>query len=961
MSATIPYTPTAEALLAEESEFYTRYPWCLNIYPTLSEVAHFLGEQIDRLPGLSREWHRDEAITNIYLLSCAISDVIDDYLLGRTYDFTKVTKSLPFVRPVVHATVSILGVTRTIRSWRLGGLRRWREDWEKAHLRVLQHLVATNRGQGKGIEQDAQRLRSLLGHAFSPGLRSMRLRVPASFRSQDLTHHDVLALGQKFLKQFADRSKPLLVIGLRTAGSYFAPLLRAYLEVNGCADVSCVTLRPKSGIAKWEESRLAACAAKGGLALVVDEPMNTGSTIEKTVELLKRSGIRFSSMVVLFPIHPSRRDWDKTDDFLAIRKLCFVTLEPEEWHKHQLLDGRAKEQIKEYFEARGLQVESISRNSRAADLDARLQFLNEQKFHNRLKRTYEVSVRDRSGRSDRRYVLAKSVGWGWLGYHAFVAGERLAKFVPPVLGLRFGMLFTEWRLSSHPAQETRTDRTDWVGWAASYVAARARTLRLKSDPVPMLTREKRHTGFEYLVANLSRAYGLKPTVLLASARLRDKLSRIHCPFPALIDAKMRPLEWVDTGSALLKSDFEHHGMGKTEINVTDPAYDLAELILSWNLSSSEEDLLLARYIQGSGDTDVRERLFLNKLLAGMRGMDKALANLRDSRLEHRMREFDRDYMSAWNGLIVHTTRFCARLCQKPANPGWRSPLVVMDIDGVLDKQIFGFPSTTMAGIEAVSMLHAHEMPVIVNTARSVREVKEYSRAYGFIGGVAEYGTWIWDALSDREQPLIDTVDCDQLEILRKQLRTIPGVFVSEDYHYIIRAYTYGGGVTKPLPTLLIQGLISQLRPDRLKIHQTYTDTTIIPKANDKGSGLRQLLTLAGHPDLTTLAIGDSEADLPMFAVATRSFAPSHMSARKVATALGCHIADESYQPGLLSITRKILHTDKVGQCPLCRSVRSSLSRRTELFADLLKVCDESRIRLLLRAARDPVSLRALIT
>ena len=31
-------------------------------------------------------------------------------------------------------------------------------------------------------------------------------------------------------------------------------------------------------------------------------------------------------------------------------------------------------------------------------------------------------------------------------------------------------------------------------------------------------------------------------------------------------------------------------------------------------------------------------------------------------------------------------------------PQWRSPLVVMDIDGVLDKQIFGFPSTTAAGV-----------------------------------------------------------------------------------------------------------------------------------------------------------------------------------------------------------------------------------------------------------------------
>jgi len=27
----------------------------------------------------------------------------------------------------------------------------------------------------------------------------------------------------------------------------------------------------------------------------------------------------------------------------------------------------------------------------------------------------------------------KSVGWGWLGYHAFLAGRRLSEFVPPIL------------------------------------------------------------------------------------------------------------------------------------------------------------------------------------------------------------------------------------------------------------------------------------------------------------------------------------------------------------------------------------------------------------------------------------------------------------------------------------------------------------------------------------------------
>jgi len=62
--------------------------------------------------------------------------------------------------------------------------------------------------------------------------------------------------------------------------------------------------------------------------------------------------------------------------------------------------------------------------------------------------------------------------------------------------------------------------------------------------------------------------------------------------------------------------------------------------------------------------------------------------------------------------------------------------VVLDIDGVLDKQIFGYPSTTAAGMRALGLLHSHGRAVALNTARTVREGKEYCQAYGFVGGAA---------------------------------------------------------------------------------------------------------------------------------------------------------------------------------------------------------------------------------
>ncbi len=90
---------------------------------------------------------------------------------------------------------------------------------------------------------------------------------------------------------------------------------------------------------------------------------------------------------------------------------------------------------------------------------------------------------------------------------------------------------------------------------------------------------------------------------------------------------------------------------------------------------------------------------------------------------------------------MQTARFCGGFCRPVEAPCWRSPLVVTDIDGVLDHRFFGFPCTTLAGIEALALLHVHKASIAVDTARSLPEVQEYCRAYGFVGGVAEYGSY----------------------------------------------------------------------------------------------------------------------------------------------------------------------------------------------------------------------------
>ena len=76
-------------------------------------------------------------------------------------------------------------------------------------------------------------------------------------------------------------------------------------------------------------------------------------------------------------------------------------------------------------------------------------------------------------------------------------------------------------------------------------------------------------------------------------------------------------EWVAGPAGSLKTDFEHRGIGKNELNLYDLAYDLADTILQLRPTRDEEGDLLTRYAAATGDAPQGERLFLCKLMVGL--------------------------------------------------------------------------------------------------------------------------------------------------------------------------------------------------------------------------------------------------------------------------------------------------------------------------------------------------------
>ncbi|MGH7001432.1 MAG: hypothetical protein ACREEA_07990, partial [Stellaceae bacterium] len=614
------------------------------------------------------------------------------------------------------------------------------------------------------------------------------VRIPSAFRKQDLTQFDVLELADRFAALHPNRAQPVVVVGLRTAGVYFASLMRARLEACGFARTAIVTVRPNKGLSTDEAQRLRAFAHAGYHAALIDDPPFSGEAIGMAVQALRRAGFAAAQCTILFPVHPLRRDWREHKEAAAFGRETIVTLTPEDWHKTQLLasDAVIETRLAEYFEARGYRSAHVIDDPAAAAFNAELDYRSGDRRRYRLKRVFAVRLETGSGAPEIRYVLAKSVGWGWLGYAAFIAADRLAGHTSPLLGMRDGILFTEWLPQTATTNRAHASRHTWITTAANYVAARAEHLAIAPPDTP----DAQHEGLSLLADTLSNAYGPGVAGVMVEP-LRRRIAARLTKRAALIDGRMAADEWIAGPAGLLKTDFEHHGIGKNEINLCDPAYDLADAILQLGLTRDEERDLIARYAAATGDTPQGDRLLLCKLMAGLWTRQAALDGIvKQTHLAHRADEFNAQYVKAWDFLTRESARVCGALVGLAAARDWHAPLAVLDLDGVVDRRIFGFPTTTAAGVRALASLHARGFAIAVDTARPAHQVRDYCDAYGFVGGVAECGGYIWDATTRQGRNLIDAATLEQLTALRAALRPLPGVFIDDGYECSVRAYTY---------------------------------------------------------------------------------------------------------------------------------------------------------------------------
>ncbi|HYS21682.1 MAG TPA: HAD hydrolase family protein [Gemmatimonadales bacterium] len=924
----------------EEERFYAAYEWCLNPILRLSDQLRHFAAELDRRASWRVVWQQQESTTNLYLLACGIACTIDDYLRRYPHDLSFVSERFPRLR-LVLPLVRWLGnfphaAAKLVRDRKV---RSWRREWGVLVDHVCALVVG---GEPQAGPSDWSHVRSswkrlLDGAPLPPRVLRRRLRLPEGFRRQDLTHHDVLALVRRFAAGCPEWGQgPLVVLGPRTAGAYFAPLAAALLATLPWTEVSWLTVRPKDDLSYAERRPLRQLVRCGGRVLVVDDHPNTGRTLELLVGALRRLGIPAQHIAVLVPGHPTHGQFPLPgrDGWAAGVRL--FRLDPIDTYKAHALDVPAMQALLgEYYGPRGWLEVAVETSAEVDTRNAELWDHCRDGFQVRLKRVYEVRLAAAGGRTTVTRLVAKSVGWGWLGYHAYIMGARLDGLVAPVIGLRDGILLSEW---VGPLTGDRAGSVPPSGVLASYVALRAQRLRLDEDP-RLEPSDSAWTGWSQLLQLLRRLYGPYVGRLKVHA-LRTRLDRYACPRPTAIDGRMWREDWISTAGAYRKVDFEHHNFGTPELDIIDPAYDLASATFEFGLSESAEQELVRTYVRESGDATVSERLIWYKLLYGAMALRWALLGIRDARRESQRAAWNARFVASRSFLAFQLHRECASLLPLRGAVRWSRRLFFLDLDGVFDSELLPFPHTTGHGLEALALLQSEGYAVVLNSGRSVEHIRQYCQAYGLPGGLAEHGSVFVDAVQGREVPFTDPEGAAQLRSCREAVRAIPGISVDPEYEHAVRAYRHTGDGTAPLESSELRVLFGGARFHRLTAISTSADTYIVQRGTDKGAGMSAVQRYLDCPDASVVAMGDSDPDVPMLDRADRAYAPSNCCAavRALARAGRCRLLTEPGQRGFLAAVRDLIgaraHT----------GTGIGLTGSGSFLAELLAVADRSRLR-----------------
>ncbi len=879
----------------------------------LTNLLNDLEALADRLPERAAEGD----LLNAYLLAAGMLQIVDDHLhrdpllLRRAAG--RVGRKLP--GPWGRVGTAALGMAAGVTWWGLshrpglGRELRWRAELALLVDRLADALIDEDAWEVRRARPDLEAAaRGLLRRlpCLPPSLRREVVRLPSCFRSFDQAPADVEALARAAVDAQPERGRPLLVMGIRTSGSYLAPLLAAFLRHLGREQVETFTMRPGQPWLPSEAAFLRRAAGKA-LVLLVDDPPRSWKSVRQAAEGLRRLGFARDAIALTLGLFPNA---DRPES-LAGHPGIFLPFSQWEIHRKlqpeavratiaRLLLGRA-----EVLDLREVEPASVPHGRGHAQARFRIELGRGEVRHQRV-------------------IQARGVGLGYFGEHALAVGRRLCGLVGEILGLAEGVLF-----EACPGPESRLAPPldlQRAGAVARYISLRAQALSLPEDLTPRLRR--RGTAPQWASNTLAGIFGRGAE--LGRLLLLPMLHRLlQARSPAIIDNRTRLEAFVLDDGAMLKTEADISVFDSADFVCFDPVADLALAATSAEDTASGEALRLA-YEAMAGPVGA-ERWLLHQLIRVLILMEERSPAERS--LDPRpARLFQRYYREVLIG-------------DAPASSG---PLCAIDVDGVLETMQMGFPATSPAGALALRALLRHGFRPVLATGRSLDELRDRCAAYGLAGGTAEYGSVIYDHHRGRARWLLDPQAERALDCLRDALSAHPGVHLDPRYRGAVRAFRVDErGRRRALAARTVaQALAASGTEEMIRPVPGFFQTDFVTTSTTKEAALEALAAEFEVEGQLALAVGDTTTDLGMLRMAHLGLAPANADVEL--RRAGVAVLRRPAQAGLAeAVARLIGHHP--GACPACAPLPAT--EPTRAFLRLLAAKDLAPWRRLLRLLR----------
>jgi hypothetical protein len=728
-------------------------------------------------------------------------------------------------------------------------------------------------------------------------VRTAVARPPSCFRSFDQHPDDVATLIRAFADRRPDRARPVVVVGIRTSGSYLAPFAVADLHRAGYADVSMVSARPDQRYAPEDARRLRAAAGKAGTAVVIDDPPASGNAVARVCAGLRQFGFPTESIVPVLALFD-----DSGPALEALSRCDPVTLPWANWSIHGRLE---RGQV-----ARGLTAALAARSVRITDESPLPAGLS----RTHAKRLYRAEITQESGAVETRTILAAGAGLGYFAAFDEAVSRALDGRVPRVLGRTDGVAYLDWPCAAQPVLPTPAEVTD-------YVSARHDLLAVTDDPTDGLRGSQ--PVWEVGSNHLARVYGrFWP---LARVAFVDRLTRglLGTASPSLPDGDMRPAAWLaaDGSERPLKTSFAERTFSNFDLISFDDRFDVV------GAAVHGADPGYARALQAGYEEQTGRRISPERWLV------YELVHLWD--LE-RLGEAAPESVRARKSQAVR--HYLARTVLGDVTAAGYGPVVALDVDGVLETDLLGFPAPTPTGVLALRALHVHGYRTVLVTGRCLDDVVELAEVFGLAGGAAEYGSVLHEQEAASSSTLVTREELDLLAKFRADLFRRPAVRIDSRYRFSVRASAVDHrsrlrGCVPPPSSV----------PAGLRAIPGEAQTDFVAARVDKLLGARTLVRQLGE-ERPVLAVGDTVADARLLEWAQLSVAPRHADA--AARAAATRVSRRPYQGGLADAVGALIGHPP-GSCAECAPPAASPDTQTMLR--LLQVSEASRLRAVLRS------------